>query len=151
MDYNTHEELQNLISDIVVSKYSLASANTIYLEELDSKSFVVYMTQFRDALTHLVNIFSVNIFEKKDYVLEQLERVNGHLERIVIDSYRKICDRYLFTIKKTKRWKDVKAYEIQIAYQIKNLRICDETVTFDIKKQGFQKLISYMEEILEKK
>ena len=95
MDYNNYEELHELIKKVVGENYTLASANIIYLEELDSKSFVIYMTQFRDAFTHLANIYSTDVMLNKEYVLEQLERVNGHLERIVIDSYRKICDRFL--------------------------------------------------------
>ncbi len=150
MDYNSYEELHNLITSLVCKNYKLASSNTIYLEELDSKSFVVYMTQFRDAFTHLMNVYSVDIFEKKNYVLEQLERVNGHLERIVIDSYRKICDSLLCAIRKTKNWRDVHGYELQVAQKIKALRICEEGLTFDMKKKSFQDLIDYMETILKK-
>lgn len=108
------------------------------------------MTQFRDALTHMMNIYSVDILEKKSYVLEQLERANGHLERLVIDSYRKICDRFLRTIRKTKRRRDIPAYEHQIAQKIKELRMCEESIGFDIKKKGFQEEIAYMETILNK-
>lgn len=150
MDYNNYEELHNLIKNFVYKNYTLASSNIIYLEELDSKSFVVYMTQFRDAFTHLTNVYSVDIFEKKTYVLEQLERVNGHLERIVIDSYRKICDSLLCTIRKTKKRRDIHVYELQVAQEIKALRICDESLTFDKKKKSFQDLIAYMETILNK-
>lgn len=150
MNYSTYEELHNLIKTVVKENYTLASANIIYLEELDSKSFVIYMTQFRDAFTHLVNLYSTDVLANKEYVLEQLERVNGHLERIVIDSYRKICDRFLWTIRKTKRWRNIPAYELQIAQKIKALRMCEEGLTFDMKKQGFQELIAYMETILNK-
>lgn len=151
MNYSNYEELHKLISQTVQENYKLATANIIYLEELDSKSFVIYMTQFRDAFTHLVNIYSTDIYQSKDYVLEQLERVNGHLERVVIDSYRKICDRFLYKIRKTKRLRDIPAFEFQIAQKIKELRICDESLTFDSKKKGFQELIKHMEEILNKR
>lgn len=150
MDYTTYEELHKEISKIVNEKYTLATANIIFLEELDSKSFVIYMTQFRDALTHLSNIYSVDIFDRKEYVLEQLERVNGHLERVVIDSYRKICDRFLCSILKNSKRKNIQVYKMQIAQRIKELRMCDNTLSFDDKIKGFQNLISYMEEILNK-
>lgn len=150
MDYKTYEELHNEISKIVSEKYKLAAANVIFLEELHSKNFVIYMTQFRDVLTHLSNIYSVDVFARKTYVLEQLERINGHLERIVIDSYRKICDIYLYSIRKSVKWINIRAYEMQIAQQIKQLRMCDSTLNFEEKCNGFQELISYMEEILKK-
>lgn len=150
MDYNNYEELHELIKKVVGENYTLASANIIYLEELDSKSFVIYMTQFRDAFTHLANIYSTDVMLNKEYVLEQLERVNGHLERIVIDSYRKICDRFLWAIRKTKKWKDVSNYELQIAQKIKELRMCEENISFEQKKNGFHDLIIYMESILNK-
>lgn len=150
MDYKTYEELHNEISKIVSEKYKLAAANVIFLEELHSKNFVIYMTQFRDVLTHLSNIYSVDVFARKTYVLEQLERINGHLERIVIDSYRKICDIYLYSIRKSVKWINIRAYEMQIAQRIKQLRMCDSTLNFKDKCNGFQELISYMEEILKK-
>lgn len=151
MDYTTREELHNLIKEVVCEKYMIASANIIYLEQLELRNFVVYMTQFRDSLTHLVNIYSVDdILNKKDYILEQLERINGHLERIVIDSYRKICDSLLGTIRKTKKWKDIHAMEVQTALKIKELRVCDNDMTFDKKKDGFQELVTFLEDIIKK-
>ena len=151
MDYTTREELHNLIKKVVCEKYMIASANIIYLEQLELRNFVVYMTQFRDSLTHLVNIYSVDdILNRKDYILEQLERINGHLERIVIDSYRKICDSLLGTIRKTKKWKDIHAMEVQIALKIKELRVCDNDMTFDKKKDGFQELVTFLEDIIKK-
>lgn len=62
------------------------------------------MTQFRDVLTNLAHIYELNdIFndETKSSVLTQLERLKGHLERIVIDSYQKICACHLKTIEES--------------------------------------------------
>ena len=146
-DYNYH---YNGIKIFNSMGEKLSKFDETQIEELDSKSFVIYMTQFRDAFTHLVNIYLTDIMLNKDYVLEQLERVNGHLERIVIDSYRKICDRFIWAIRKTKKWKDVSNYELQIAQKIKALRMCEENISFEQKKDGFYNLIVYMEAILNK-
>ena len=151
MDYTTYESLHEIIRNTISNKYTLAVANITFLEELESKNFVVYITQLRDAFTHLMNIYSVDIFTRKSYVLEQLERVNGHLERIVIDTYRKICDYFLKTIRNTKRRKDIPAFELQIAMKVRDLRLSNESMTFDKKRDGFQEIIEYMENIINSK
>lgn len=50
MDFNNYEELHKLIAEVVDEKYKIAIANITYLEEIDDKCYVIYMTQFRDVL-----------------------------------------------------------------------------------------------------
>ena len=156
MNYTTFEELHNVIKSILDDNYSIAAANIVYLEELTGNSYVIYMSQFRDILTHLSHIYELdNLFDDqiKTSVLAQLERLKGHLERIVIDSYQKICACHLKTIEESVQPREWPAIKTQIAQQIRDLRISKVDITslsFSEKKQNFQKLIKYMESIINK-
>lgn len=156
MNYTTYEELHNLIKSILDDNYAIAAANIVYLEELTKTSYVIYMTQFRDILTHLSHIYEIdNLFEedKKTAVLSQLERIKGHLERVVIDSFQKICGCHLQTIEESVQPKEWPALKTQIAQQIRDLRISKpdiNSLSFNDKKENFQKLIEYMESIINK-
>lgn len=70
MDYNNFEELHQLIKSEISDKYIIASANIIYLEEIQQINCVVFITQFRDVLTHLSNIYS--FLKKSVRVIENL-------------------------------------------------------------------------------
>lgn len=156
MNYTSYEDLHNLIKSILNDNYAIAVTNIVYLEELTKKSYVIYITQFRDILTHLAHVYELdNLFEDKtkSSVLAQLERLKGHLERIVIDSYQKICACHLKTIEESIQAREKSAIRTQIAQQIRDLRISKADIvslTFSEKKENFQKLIKYMESIINK-
>ena len=40
--------------------------------------------------------------------------------------------------------------EVQIALKIKELRVCDNDMTFDKKKDGFQEFVTFLEDIIKK-
>jgi hypothetical protein len=83
-EYTTAEELFSLIRSINAKYYDQASANIIYLEELTNVNQVVYITQLRDAYSHLVSIFKYeNILDKdaKAHIQNHLNRYSGHVER----------------------------------------------------------------------
>lgn len=152
MDYTNYEELHKLIKKELSDKYVIASANIIYLEELEQRNYVVFITQFRDVLTHISNIYlAEDILTSKDFVLEQLERAKGHLERIVIDSYMKIGELLLKKIKRKARGKASVSLEVQIAQKIKSLRLAEKDIAFEEKCSGYQELIEMMENIIDNK
>ena len=152
MNYNNHEELHQLIKQEISDKYVIASANIIYLEELQQVNYVVFITQFRDVLTHLANIYLADdILVSKDYVLVQLERAKGHLERLCIDTYLKITELLLKKLRTKARGKAVISLETQIALKVKELRMTDKNLTFEQKCSGYRELIKMQEEIIAKK
>ncbi len=152
MNYNNHEELHQLIKQEISDKYVIASANIIYLEELQQVNYVVFITQFRDVLTHLANIYLADdILISKDYVLVQLERAKGHLERLCIDTYLKITELLLKKLRTKARGKAVISLETQIALKVKELRMTDKNLTFEQKCSGYRELIKMQEEIIAKK
>ena len=153
IDYNTYEDFHNLVKDVLCDNYAVASANIIYLEELASTNYVIYLTQFRDVLMHLTHIYETeNIFDstRKSDVLTQLERIKGHLERIVIDSYQKICVCLKEMIENSVQQSEWLTIKTQLAQRIKDLRISDTSVSFSERKENFQKLIEYMESAINK-
>lgn len=151
MDFNNYEELHKLIAEVVDEKYKIAIANITYLEEIDNKCYVIYMTQFRDVLNHLSRIYSCeDIVSSKAEITEQLERISGHLERVVIDSFRKITDSLLRNVLATCKPRDKNAFRIQIAQEVRDLRLSNQEVSFEDKLEGFQKMVEYLEELLKK-
>lgn len=149
MNYNNFEELHQLIKTEISDKYVIASTNIIYLEELQQINCVVFITQFRDVLTHLTNVYLQNdIIASKDYILSQIERAKGHLERLCIDTYLKIAEILLKKVRAKARGKAAISLETQIAIKIKELRITDKSVPFEEKCSGFQELIKLQEEII---
>lgn len=152
MDYSNHEELHQLIKQEISDKYVIASANIIYLEELQQVNYVVFITQFRDVLTHLSNIYLADdILVSKEYILVQLERAKGHLERLCIDTYLKITELLLKKVRAKARGKAVISLETQIALKVKELRMTDKSLTFEQKCSGYRELIKMQEEIIANK
>lgn len=151
MNYNNYEELHKLISDVVDEKYIIAITNITYLEELNDKCYVIYMTQFRDVLNHLARIYSCkDIIDSKSEIIEQLERISGHLERVVIDSFRKITDSLLKNVLATCKPRNKNVFKFQIAQKVKDLRLSNQDITYEMKLKGFQDMVEYLENLLKK-
>lgn len=152
MDYANFEELHNLIKEEIADKYVIASANIIYLEELQQTNYVVFITQFRDVLTHLTNIYLADdINVSKEYVLSQVERAKGHIERITIDTFVKISELLFKKIKRITSSREFVSYQVQIAQKIKALRLSDNSLSFEQKCSGYRELIKTLEEIINSK
>lgn len=79
-----------------------------------------------------------------------MERISGHLERVVIDSFRKITDSLLKNVMATCKPRDKNAFKIQVAQKVRDLRISSQDVTFKDKLEGFQKMVEYLEELLQR-
>lgn len=151
MDFNNYEELHKLIAEVVDEKYKIAIANITYLEEIDDKCYVIYMTQFRDVLNHLSRIYSyTDIINNKIEIIEQLGRISGHLERVVIDSFRKMTDSLLRNVLTACKTRDKNAFKIQIAQKVRDLRLSSQDVSFEDKLDGFQKMVEYLEDLLQR-
>lgn len=151
MNYSTYEEFHDLMRNLFHKKYTVAMENIIYLEELYSRNFIVYITQLRDALNHISNIFLLeDIFsaENKKRVLSNLEKIDGHVERIVFDTFKKICDYYVGNISKLSSEQIWISQRTQIAAKVRDLRISNPNTNYDEKKEGYVSLIKFLEEML---
>lgn len=150
MDYSNYEELHALIRSVIVDNYNTATENIVYLEEMNDKNYIVYIAQLRDVLSHLVTLYTFNdIVASKGVILTQLERAKGHLERVVIDSFMKICASLLGAIDDVAPYKERLAIRAQIAERVKTLRINDTTLPFDDRKKGFKETVRLIQDVLD--
>jgi hypothetical protein len=133
IEYSTHDELFDLIRQINVKYYERFNGNILYLEELADRIFIIYIIEFRDAYSHLVRIFDYDIFSEtgKKNVQYHLREYVTHLQRGLLDTFRKILALEFGTLKKSIHRNNVKAVEIQIAKKASDLRIMDEAHSID--------------------
>jgi hypothetical protein len=151
-EYSTHEELFNLIRQIDSKYYERFSANILYLEELADRIYIVYIIELRDAYSHLVRIFDYDIFSEtgKKNVRYHLGEYVTHLQRGLLDTFRKILAVEFGALKKTIHRNDVKAVEVQIAKKASALRVMDKSQSIDQRIDGYIGLMDFISEIRKK-
>jgi hypothetical protein len=152
-DYNSADELFALVRAINQKYYKQASANVIYLEEITDTNQVVYITQIRDAYSHLVKIFDYEDIldaENKSKIQVHLDRYSGHIERILLDTYRKIVSEKIKSLKAILNPNDIEAVKMQIAGRIKTLRVVDDSFPNEDKIKGYDSLIQFIEDAFNK-
>jgi hypothetical protein len=152
-EFSTYEELFNLIGQINSKYYERFNANILYLEELSDRIYIVYIIELRDAYSHLVRIFDYDIFseEGKRNVRRHLGEYVAHLQRGLMDTFRKILAIEFGTLKASVHKNDVKAVEIQIANEAAKLRIMGKNQSFDLsvdeRIEGYIELIDFISKI----
>ncbi len=148
-DYNTIEELYELIAGINRKYYMQLLSNILYLEEYLNKNLVIYLTVLRDTHAHLAVIFGFqNVLDSatKEKVKIQIGKYSGHLERGVLDTFMKIAGikkNYLLSVCKNKG-----AMKAQLALKLSQLRIIDSGN--DEKIEKYKELIRYLDEATDK-
>jgi hypothetical protein len=152
LEYSTQEELFDLIRQIDAKYYERFNANILYLEELADRIYVIYIIELRDAYSHLVRIFDYDIFSElgKKNVRHHLGEYITHLQRGLLDTFRKILALEFGSLKKSIHRNDVKAVEIQIAKKASDLRIMGKTHSIDQRIEGYIKLMDFISEIRKK-
>jgi len=151
-EYSSSDELFKLIGQINSKYYERLNANILFLEQLTNSICTAHIIELRDAYSHLVKVFDYDILspEGKKNVQYHLSAYTGHLQRDLLDTFRKIVDLEFKFIKEYIPKKDVKAVESQIAYKAHEVRIMSEDISFDQKIDGFISLLSYISEIHKK-
>jgi hypothetical protein len=152
IEYSTQEELFNLIRQIDVKYYERFNANILYLEELADRIYVVYIIGLRDAYSHLIRVFDYDILSVpgKKNVQYHLGEYVTHLQRGLLDTFRKILALEFGALKKSIHRNDVKAVEIQIAKKAAELRIMNETHSIDQRIDGYINLMDFISDIRKK-
>ena len=150
-DYNTVEELYNIISSINRKYYLLLCANMLYIEEYQSKNLIAFQLALRDIHSHLAMIFNIeDVLDQanKEKVNKHLSEYTVHFEQALIDSFIKIVEikkRYLLSIVRSK---DKAAIEAQLALKISELRIME--IDNENKPQRYQELINFIDATTDK-
>jgi hypothetical protein len=148
-EYTSSEELFELIRQISVKYYERFNANILYIEELADKIFVVYIIELRDAYSHLVRIYDYDILsmEGKKNVQEHLSKYTAHLQRGLLDTFRKILALEYKSLKRIIHKNNIQAIEYQIAREAFSLRIMDQNNTIDKRIDGYIKLMDFVSDI----
>jgi hypothetical protein len=152
LDYENHQGLIRIISDINKKYYEPARNNIFFIEEYERKNCIAYMAQIRDAYNHLMEIFKhEDIIKNKEKIKKQLIDYLGHLERIIIDTFQRITElKFASLLESVQRIKsdDLSAIKTQIAIKIKDLRIMSESISTDEKIIGYNSLIQRLDDLL---
>jgi len=151
-EYSTAEDLFEHIRQTNVNYYERFNANILFIEELTNKIFVVYIIELRDAYSHLIRVFDYDILsdQGKKNVQFHLSEYVTHLQRGLLDTFRKILALELKSLLKTIHRNNVKAVEYQIAQEAYKLRVMSKDTTVDQRIKGYLSLLDYMSNIRKK-
>ena len=151
-EYSSVDELFELIRQINTKYYERLNANILYLEELADKIYVVYIIELRDAYSHLVRIFDDDILspEGRRNVQQHLLGYSDHLQRGLLDTFRKILALEFKSLLKSVHRKNVSAIELQVAKKASELRVMDKQHSVDERIDGYVQLMNYISETREK-
>jgi hypothetical protein len=146
LEYTTHEGLSDLISQINTKYYARFNANILYLEELADRIYVIYIVELRDAYSHLVRIFDDDILSGQGHknALYHLSEYVTHLQRGLLDTFRKILALEFSELKKHIHRNSIKAVEVQIAEKAAGLRIMDKNHSVDQRIEGYISLMDHI-------
>ena len=153
MEYASEAELFAIIRKINADLLSPAVENIIHLEELDNRNYFIYAIALRDAYSHLSKILQrenpLDSDAKKE-IGKDLILYYDHLERTLIDTYRKICDVKLNAIYSAiPKKQEVDSVKAQIAAKIKSLRLLSPE-TPEGRRQVYVAMIEELESIYNK-
>jgi len=146
LDFTTIDELNELIRQINVRYYELFNANILYLEELADKNYVIYIIELRDAYSHLVRVFDYDINDQngRSNVQQHLGKYIVHLQRGLLDTFRKILEIEYSSARKTVRTNNIRAFDQYIAQEAAKLRVMDEKHSVDDRINGYKELMTYL-------
>lgn len=148
MTYNSYPELFRLIGKINEEYYYPAIENIIYIEEATNENYIIYVIELRNALSHLARLHThLDIFKDKEKILQDLIRYSGHLEKLAIETTRKINHLYLKELKNILKNADYTRVSTQIAIETKKLRLGKNDEN-DKTLKGYQDIRDYIEGIL---
>jgi hypothetical protein len=149
-EYNNLEELLSLIRDINNKYYKPTIENIIYLEELNNCNLIACIVSLRDAYDHLVKILSYqNIFQhdNKIRIKKNITNYEDHLQRTLFDTYQKILSGKLGYLQRTLKQKDKDTVRMQVALELKRLRLVDQNMSTADKIVGYRALIDFIDAI----
>jgi hypothetical protein len=149
-EFDGLEQLFSLIRNINNKYYEQLSANIIYLEELTNTNYIAYIIELRDAYSHLVKILSyddISTKGNKDNIQKHLDRYSGHLERLLLDSYRKIInEKYKMLVNILRPKKKIAEVDAKIAEMLKSLRGMNDALPAEKKINEYNNIIKYIDD-----
>jgi len=152
LSFSSSEELNDLIRRINLKYYELFNANILYLEELADRIFIIYIIELRDAYSHLVRVFDydINAPEGKRNIQSHLEKYINHLQKGLLDTFRKILEVEYRSAREAVHKNNVRAFDQYIAQRAADLRVMNETNTVDNRIDGYINLLQYLSDTRKK-
>jgi hypothetical protein len=152
LEFNSADELAELIRQINMKYYTLLNKNICYIEEREDSIYFVYLVTLKDAYYHLVKVFDYDILSPigKKNAYSELLLYTDHLQEGVMDTFRKIVELEWNSIKEKIPKKELNVIKVQVAQKTSQLRIKEEGVTIDHRIEGYKSLLDYLAEIREK-
>jgi len=152
LEFNSVDELMELIRQINMKYYTYLTKNICYIEEYEDRIYFVYLVTLKDAYSHLVKVFEYDVLSPagKKNARSHLFLYVDHLQEGVMDTFRKIVDLELKSVKESIPKKELKAIEVQVAQKTSELRVTDKGVTIDHRIDGYKSLLDYLAEIRKK-
>ena len=152
LEFNTVDELMELIRQINMKYYTYLTKNTCYIEEHEDGIYFVYLVTLKDAYSHLVKVFDYDILspEGKKNAYSHLLLYVDHLQEGVMDTFRKIVELEWKSVRESIPEKELNVIGIQVAQRTSQLRITEKGVTIDHRIDGYKSLLNYLAEIRKK-
>jgi len=152
LDFSSTDELNELIRQIDIKYYERFNANILYLEELADQIFIIYIIELRDAYSHLVRVFDydINTATGKQNAQSHLGKYVNHLQKGLLDTFRKILDVEYKSARKAIHRNNVRVFDQYIAQRAADLRVMDGTNTVDNRIDGYINLLQYLSDTRKK-
>jgi hypothetical protein len=146
LEFTSKDELNELIRQINIKYYERLNANILYLEELADKIFVIYIIELRDAYSHLVSIFDydINNQDGKKNAQQHLEKYANHLQKGLLDTFRKILAIEYSLARKAVHKNNVRVLDQYVAQEAARLRVMNEKNSVDNRINGYIELMEYL-------
>jgi len=129
--------------------YESICDNLDFIQKHDKESYTVYSVELRDAYAHLVKLFEesgLTTAEGKVKINRQLERYLGHMEEMFYDTYlRKIKILLDSLCGRLKGRKDYPVKKMQCAFKISQLRMMNDDLSVEKKKEKYDEVISALD------
>jgi hypothetical protein len=152
LEFNSVDELTELIRQINAKYYTYLNKNICYIEEREDSIYFVYLITLKDAYSHLVKVFDYDILTPagKRNAYSHLLLYTDHLQEGLMDTFRKIVELEWKSIRESIPEKELNAIEVQVALKTSQLRVKEEGVTIDNRIEGYKSLLDYLAEIRKK-
>ena len=152
LEFDSADELLELIRQINIKYYMPLTSNICFLEECGNRIYFVYLIALKDAYSHLNRVFDYDIQTPhgKENARRHLILYSDHLQEGLMDTFRKIVELQWNSVKKNIPEKELSAIEVQVALKTSQLRIVSNSITIDQRIDGYRSLLDYLENIQKK-
>jgi len=152
LEFDSADELLELIRQINIKYYMPLTASICFLEECGDRIYFVYLITLKDAYSHLNRVFDFDVQTShgRKNAKYHLILYSDHLQEGLMDTFRTIVELQWNLVKKSIPEKELNAIGVQVAMRTSQLRIVSNNITIDERIEGYKSLLKYLEDIQKK-